>query len=303
MSGKAPVKSRKGLSLGARNTLIGLSFILPNFIGFLIFIMIPVLFSFALSFMHWDGFTEMTFAGLSNFTKIFSKEVFRSSLVHTLIFTAATVVFTTLISLSLAVALNKKLRGISFFRSAIFFPYVASIVAIGAVWQQLFQPDYGPINALLKGIGILNPPGWLTSTQWALVVVIIVNVWKNMGYFMIIYLAALQDIPYSLYEAADIDGATGWQKFRSITLPMLSSATFFVVLMLTINSFKIFDLVYVMTGGGPGTSTTMLVNYIYDQAFVSWDYGTASAASMVLFVIVCIFTVIQFRFEKKSKQN
>lgn len=256
-----------------------------------------------MSFMRWDGFTEMTFVGLSNFAKIFRKEVFRSSLVHTLIFTVATVVFTTLISLMLAVALNKKLRGTNFFRSAIFFPYVASIVAVGAVWQQLFQPEYGPINTLLKGIGIANPPGWLTSTQWALAVVIIVNVWKNMGYFMIIYLAALQDIPFSLYEASDIDGATGWQKFRYITFPMLSSATFFVVLMLTINSFKIFDLVYVMTEGGPGTSTTMLVNYIYDQAFVSWDYGTASAASMVLFIIVCILTVIQFRMEKNSASN
>ena len=293
------MKKGKELSLGTRNTLVGVSFILPNFIGFFIFILIPVMFSFFLSFMHWDGFGPITFAGFSNFRKIFTEKVFTDSLLHTLLFTIATVVFTTMISLALAVALNQKLRGIKFFRSAIFFPYVASIVAVGAVWQQLFQPDYGPINAALKWIGIMNPPGWLTSTHWALSVVIIVNIWKNMGYFMIIYLAALQDIPYSLYEAADIDGATGWKKFRYITFPMLSSSTFFVILMLTINSFKIFDLIYVMTEGGPGTSTTMLVNYIYNQAFISWDYGKASAAAMILFIIVCLLTVVQFRAEKK----
>jgi len=294
---------RNRLPLGIRNMLIGLSFILPNFIGFFIFVLIPVFFSFTLSLMQWDGFTEMKFVGLSNFARLFTKEVFRSSLAHTMIFTGATVVLTTVISLALSIALNQKLKGINVFRSAIFFPYIASIVAVGAVWQQLFQPEFGPINLFLRLIGFSNPPGWLTSTKWALAGVIIVNVWRNMGYFMIVYLAALQDIPYELYESSDIDGATGWQKFRFVTVPMLSSATFFVVLMLTINSFKIFDLIYVMTGGGPGTSTTMLVNYIYDQAFVSWNYGAASAAAIVLFVIVCILTIFQFWYEKRTTDH
>lgn len=279
--------------------LIGYSFILPNFIGFLIFILIPVLFSFVLSFTKWDGFNQMTFVGLRNFSMIFTDRVFKSSLTKTINYTIFTVFFTLIISLFLAIVLNNQIKGRDIFRSAIFFPYVASIVAVGAVWQSMFQKDFGPINMFLRAIGMSNPPGWFASTQYALTAVIIVSIWKFMGYYMIIYLAALQDIPPQLYEAATIDGANGWHQFRKITVPMLTPATFFVFIMLTINSFKVFDLVYVLTEGGPGIATTVLVKYIYDQSFVAWNYGRASAASMVLFVIVGVVTIIQFRAEKK----
>lgn len=293
------MKEKKGISLKVKNTLIGYSFILPNFIGFAIFILVPVVVSFVLSFMKWDGFNPMQFVGVDNFSRIFSDRVFKSSFKLTLIYTIFTVLFTLVASLLLALALNVKIKGRNAFRAAIFFPYVASMVAIGAVWKQLFEKNFGPINEILRALGVDNVPGWFASTDWAIWGVIIVSVWKFMGYYMIIYLAALQDIPPQLYEAATIDGANGWQRFRNITIPMLTPASFFVIIMLTINSFKAFDLIYILTEGGPGTSATVLVKYIYDQSFMYWDYGKASAASMILFVIVAIVTVIQFRAEKK----
>lgn len=291
---------RSGMSLQGRNTLIGLSFILPNFIGFFIFILIPVTFSFILSVMEWDGFTQMKFVGLQNFVDLFQDRVFRASLSHTIVFTVFTVALSMVAALSLAMLLNKKLRCVNFFRSAIFFPYVASIVAVAAVWKALFMKDGGPINQLL-GMFLSSDalPGWLASTKWALAACIIVQVWKNMGYFMIIYLAALQDIPTSLYEASSIDGASKWQQFWSITFPMLTPSHFFVLMMLIINSFKTFDLIFALTEGGPGTSTTLLSLFIYNEAFISWNYGGVSAAAVILFLIVGTITVVQFRVEKK----
>ena len=238
---KTAAATRPGLSLKARNTLVGMSFILPNFIGFFIFILIPVVFSFVLSVMEWDGFTEMKFVGLRNFIEIFDDRVFRAALWQTVVFSVFTVALSMVAALGLAILLNNKLRCVNFFRSAIFFPYVASIVAVAAVWKAMFMKDGGPVNEFLS---LFLPadalPGWLASTKWALAACIIVQVWKNMGYFMIIYLAALQDIPTSLYEASSIDGATKWQQFRYITLPMLTPSHFFVLMMLIINSFKTF---------------------------------------------------------------
>lgn len=294
--------SRRKMKLETRNMLVGLSFILPNFIGFFIFILIPVLFSFVLSFMQWNGFNEMTFVGLDNFIAIFNDKYFIQALGRTMIYTVFVVLITTFISLGLAVLLNKKIFAKGFFRSSIFFPYVASVVAVGAVWRMMFMRDFGPINELLRFFGVQNPPGWLASTTWALPAVIIVSVWRYMGYFMIVYLAALQDIPTELREASSIDGAGGIQHFWRVTMPLLAPSTFFVVLMLTINSFKSFDLIYVMTEGGPGQATTLLVNYIYNKGFMSDRYGVASAAAMVLFAIVALITVVQFRIEKRSSQ-
>ena len=290
---------KKQTSLRRKNALIGYTFILPNFLGFAIFILIPVIFTLILAVMNWDGFNEMTFAGARNFIEIFTDYRFSSAFWKTLIYVVFSVVLTLLASLGLACALNKKIRGRDAFRSAIFFPYVASMIAIGAVWKQLFEQNYGPINHFLRLIGIDNPPGWFASTDWAIWGVIIVSVWKFMGYYMLIYLAGLQDIPAQLYEASTLDGATAAQRFFKITLPMLTPSTFFVFIMLTINSFKSFDLIYALTQGGPGISTTLMANYIYNQTFVYWDYGKSAAASVVLFVIVLAVTVVQFRGEKK----
>ena len=287
------------MTLTFRQNLIGYSFILPNLIGFLIFIFIPVIFSLILSFSRWDGFNPMEFAGLQNFIDIFHDEVFVGAIWKTAYFSFFTVILSMAASLGLALLLNQKIKARGFFRCALFFPYVASIVAVSVVFNAMLQPDYGPVNEFLKFIGVSNPPGWLASTTWVIPGLIIVNVWRNMGYFMIIYLAGLQNIDQSLYEAAEIDGAKGWALFSRITWPLLSPSTFFVVMMLVINSFKVFDLVYLMTQGGPGNASTMLSQYIYNKAFISWDYGKASAAAMILFIIVGLLTAFQFQAEKK----
>jgi ABC-type sugar transport system permease subunit len=290
---------QRGIPLALRNTLVGISFIIPNFAGFFIFVLIPVGFSLILSVMDWDGFNAMKFNGINNFRAIFRDSVFRQSMSRTFVYTIACVVFTMFASLGLAVLLNKKLTAKNFFRSAIFFPYVASVVSIAVVWRLLFMRDTGPVNLFLHFIGITNPPGWFVTTRWALPGVIIVTIWKSMGYYMIVYLAALQGIPKELHEAASMDGASGIQYFWCITLPLLAPATFFVVLMLTINSFKSFDLIFALTEGGPGNATMLLSHYIYNKAFISFNYGHTSAAALVLFAIIGFITLIQFRMEKR----
>ncbi|MTK10066.1 MAG: sugar ABC transporter permease [Hungatella sp.] len=287
-----------------RSNLVGYSFILPNLIGYAIFVFIPVIFSFILSVMKWDGSkAPMEFVGLKNFAQIFGDRIFVQSFLHTIQYALLTVVPTLVLSLLLAVLLNHKLKGIAIFRTALYFPYIASIVAVGAVWNMLFQPDFGPINEFLKFIGISKPPRWVVDVKWAMVAISVVSVWKYMGYYMIVYLAALQGISGSLYEAAGMDGANGVQKLRYITIPMLTPTTFFVLIMLTIQCFKVFDLVYVMTGGGPGNATKTLVNYIYEKAFTSWEFGPASAGAIVLFAVVLVITLIQFAGEKKWSKD
>ena len=287
-----------------RSNLVGYSFILPNLIGYAIFVFIPVIFSFILSVMKWDGSkAPMEFVGLKNFAQIFGDRIFVQSFLHTIQYALLTVFPTLVLSLLLAVLLNHKLKGIAIFRTALYFPYIASIVAVGAVWNMLFQPDFGPINEFLKFMGISKPPRWVVDVKWAMVAISVVSVWKYMGYYMIVYLAALQGISGSLYEAAGMDGANGIQKLRYITIPMLTPTTFFVLIMLTIQCFKVFDLVYVMTGGGPGNATKTLVNYIYEKAFTSWEFGPASAGAIVLFAVVLVITLIQFAGEKKWSKD
>lgn len=282
-----------------KDNLIAYSFILPNFIGFAVFTLIPVLFSFALSFMNWDGANAITFAGFDNFARLFNDETFKIATWNTIYYAIGTVPLTMVCSLGLAVILNKNIFGRNIFRTIFFFPYVASLVAVAVVWNMIFNPAMGPVNQFLMSIGMENPPRWTASTVWAMPTVIFVSVWKNMGYYMVIYLAALQGISKDLYEAASIDGATSWQQFKSITLPMLTPTTFFVSIMLTISCFKVFDLIFMMTQGGPGRSTTVLVSHIYNIAFKEFSYGYSSAVSMVLFAIVLVITIVQFRMEKK----
>lgn len=283
-----------------KTNLIGYSFIIPNFIGYFIFIFIPVCFSFILSVMKWDGSdVPMQFVGLQNFAKLFKDSTFIISVQNTFWYAIFTVPLTMVAALLIAVLLNSKIKGMVVYRTVFFFPYVASLVAVGAVWNMLFQPEFGPINEFLKWIGITNPPRWTASTDWAMWVIIIVSVWRYMGYYMVVYLAALQGISGDLYEAAGIDGATGFKKLWYITIPMLTPTTFFVVIMQTIQCFKVFDLIYVMTGGGPGRSTNVLVNHIYNAAFVDFKFGYASASALVLFAIVLVVTLIQLRGEKK----
>jgi multiple sugar transport system permease protein len=293
------VKIKKVKSKQLKNTLIAYSFLLPNFVGFCIFTFIPILFSLILSFVKWDSANPMVFVGISNFKRLFTDETFKISLFNTIYYAVFTVPLTMVTSLGLAVALNQKLKGTNFFRTLFFFPHVASLVAVAVVWNMLFQPSMGPVNQVLSRLGIENLPGWTSSIEWAMPAVIIVSVWKSMGYYMILYLSGLQGIPRELYEAAEVDGASKFQKFKSITLPMLTPTTFFISIMLTISCFKVFDLISVMTNGGPGRATNVLVYHIYNTAFINYEFGYASAIAMILFAIVLIITIIQFRSEKK----
>ena len=283
--------------LKRKNTLIAWSFIAPNFIGFLIFTLVPVVFSLILAFMKWDSFSTPEFVGMQNFTRMLSDDTFWISLKNTFLYTIGVVPLTLICSLGLAILLNQKIRGVKFFRTAFFFPYVTSLVAIAVVWSMLFHPTMGPINQFLRVV-IENPPGWLSSSDWALTAIIIVSVWRGMGYYMILYLAGLQGISKELYEAAAMDGANKWKQFIHITVPALRPTTFFVTIMLVINCFKIFDLVQVMTDGGPGRATNVLVYQVYSEAFVKFNFGYASAIAMVLFVIVLVITVIQFKWNQ-----
>jgi multiple sugar transport system permease protein len=282
-----------------KQNLIAYSFILPNLLGFAIFTLVPMALSLVLAFMNWDGANEISWAGLDNFTGMLEDSTFRIAIGNTLYYVFLTVPLTMAAALALAMLLNQPLRGRNFFRTTFFFPYVASLVAVAVVWNMLFNPAAGPVNQLLMSLGVQNPPRWTASVDWAMPTVIMASVWKGMGYYMLIYLAGLQGIPVSLYEAAAVDGATAWQKFRYITLPMLTPATFFVSIMCTIAAFKVFDLILVMTDGGPGRATNVLVVHIYNTAFREFRFGYSSAIALVLFAIILIITVVQFRMEKR----
>lgn len=290
---------KQKMKKSTKNNLIAYSFIAPNFIGYLIFTLIPVVCTFFLSLCEWNAGNIFAFIGFENYQRMVKNSTFRISLFNTLYYAVGTVPITMVCSLALAWLLNSKIKGMTIFRSAIFFPHVAAVVAIAAVWNMLFNPDMGPVNMMLSSLGVKNPPRWAASTDWSMPVVILASIWRNVGYYMIIYLAGLQGIPSELYEAAKMDGASGWQRFRKITLPMLTPITFFVSIMLTISCFKVFDLIYTMTEGGPGRSTNVLVMHIYDSTFTEYKFGYASAVATVLFFIVLIVTLIQFRAERK----
>ncbi|NLF79213.1 MAG: sugar ABC transporter permease [Chloroflexi bacterium] len=290
-----PSKRRREIS----KNLVAYSFILPNLLGFAIFTLIPVLSSFVLALMSWDGANEVSWVGLANFRDLLDDSTFKIALKNTLWYVAGTVPLTMLCSLGLAVLLNQPLRGRNIFRTVYFFPYVASLVAVAVVWNMLFFPSAGPVNELLRTLGVDNPPRWSASVDWAMPTVIMASIWRNVGYYMIIYLAALQGIPAILYEAAEIDGANAWQRFRHITVPMLTPATFFISIMLTITSFKVFDLILVMTNGGPGRATNVLVIHTYNTAFRQFKFGYSSAIAMVLFALVMGITIVQFYMEKR----
>ena len=287
-----------------KETIIAYTFIAPNLIGFSFFVLVPMVFTLVLGFMQWNlADNTFTFVGLSNFTRMSGEHLFAPAIRNTLFFTFISVPLTLACSLGLALLLNQKIRGASFFRSIMFFPHVASLIAMAAVWNQIFHPTWGPVNQFLNLIGIANPPQW-TVAPFILPNIILFTAWRNMGYFMIIYLAGLQAIPAELYEAAVVDGANAWRKFIHITLPQLRFVSFLVMVMLTITSFRVFDQVIMITNSeSPGTSATMLVVHIFQSAFVNWDLGYASATSIVLLGLVMAVTIPQFIVQNRLSRD
>ena len=278
-------------------TLWGFFFLAPQLLGLIAFSLIPLGFAFVLSFMNWDGFGEKTFVGLGNFIGQFQSPVFWKSLKNTGIYTALYIPVGVTLSLLLAFALNK-VKGKELYRIFFFMPVVTSSVSVGVIWMWILNGDFGILNQALAVIGI-DGPQWLTNTDLVMVSIVILSIWWQVGFNMIIFLAGLQGISKSYYEAAEIDGATGFQKFFHITIPMLSPTTFFVSIMAIITSFQVFDQAFVMTMGGPAKSSYTIVYHIYESAFANFRMGESSAAAIILFVIIMIFTLIQFRVSKR----
>lgn len=296
---QAPARRRaRTRSYHENGGLIAFFFLLPNIVGFLAFTALPVVAALVMSFFDWDLLLGANFNGLENYRRLLSDDVFHAALFNTFYFVAVSVPLAVGMGLLAAVFTNQTLRGITIFRSIYLLPYVTITVAISLVWRWLYLPDIGLINRVLALIGIQGP-SWLTDVTWAMPALIILSVWKSFGYNMVLFLAGLQGIPSHLYEAATIDGASAWDKFRYITVPMLSPVTFFVVIISIIGSFQVFDQALIMTGGGPGVATTTLVLHIYQVGFQSFHMGYAAAISWVLFALVFIFTVIQFWFQRR----
>ncbi len=292
-------KQKNRMKYRLSEAVTGYLFILPSFLGFAVFLMIPIFFGAYISFTNYDGFQLMDFIGLKNYIDMFQDTYFTISLKNNLLYTLVTVPATLIVALLLSVAVNAGIKGSALFKTFFFFPYITSMVAVGIIWTLLYNPNAGPINSFLRTIGISTPPTWLLSTTAALPAVMIVYIWKMSGYYMIIFLAGLQSIPRHLYEAAEIDGAGKIKKFFKVTLPLLSPTTFMVMILIIINSFQVFDLIQVMTDGGPGRATNVLVYRIYQEGFKYSHFGYASAEAYFLFAMILVVTLIQFWGQKK----
>ncbi|MFC4321558.1 carbohydrate ABC transporter permease [Litchfieldia salsa] len=292
---------KKTSSLQRSENLAGFLFVAPMLIGVSILVLIPIFATFILSFADWkfiQNIDQLKWIGFENFKGLFGDKVFTKSLLNNGIF-LFTVPICMAISLVLAVVIDKSVYMKSYFKVAFFMPYISSVVAIAVVWQVLFHPSAGPINQTLMSLGIENPPLWIADPNFALISVMLIQVWISVGFNLIIYIAGLQSIPRELYEAAEMDGANSWQRFRKITFPMVSPTSFFLLITGIIATFKVFDLIAVLTKGGPLHSTSVLVWHLYDTAFVNLDIGYSSAMAVILFLIVFLITIFQWIGQKK----
>ena len=277
-----------------KNSVWGVYFVLPALIGTIIFIIIPIFCSFALSFTDWDLLNEIKFVGLENYKTVLTAPVFRQILVNTLVYAISVTAFAVIIPLIIADMINSKIRGGEWFKTIYFIPFITPAVVIAIVWSWIFDPNIGVINLLFK-----THLEWLFDTKLAMPVLIFVSVWKLIGYNVVLFLTGFATIPANIYEAAKIDGAS-WNKcFWNITLPLLKPTTYFVSLVTAISSFQVFDLIYVMTAGGPKDSTNVIVYSIYKYAFEYFDIGKACALAYILFVVIFILAMIQ-RLVKKT---
>jgi len=281
--------------LANEQSIAGWLFILPALVGTFVFIIIPVVCSFGLSFAKWDLLNPIQFVGFDNYKEIFTEPLFYKILWNTVVFAISTSIFGVIIPLILACILNSKIRGSEFYKTAYFLPFITPMIVIGVVWEWIFDPNIG----LLKYFHI----NWLYDTHYAMTALIIVSVWKLIGYNMVIFLSALSGISQSMFEASKIDGANAYQTFKNVTVPLLSPSIFFVVIITAISSFQVFDLIYLMTQGGPLDSTNVLVYAIYKNAFEYFNAGKASAIAYVLFVIILVLTLVQWNLRKKLVYN
>lgn len=287
-----------------REAIQGYTYILPSFILILTFCVVPIFMSAYFSLTDYNVMTAPEFIGLENYKKMFSDSYVKAATKNTMLYVLMTVPLQTIISLMFAAFLANKMsnmRAGQFLRSVMFIPVIASAVTAGTIWRIIFDADGGLLNNVLGIFGI-EPINWLGSTSTALISICIVAVWKNVGYFLVIYYAGIMGISRSLYESAKVDGATQIQQFTKITIPMLKPITYLVVTLGIIWSFQVFDLSYLMTGGGPGKSTVTLVMGIYNSAFKQYRMGYACAQAIFLLLIIVVINVIEDRFFKEKKE-
>jgi multiple sugar transport system permease protein len=273
-------------------------FLLPSFVPLLAFTLGPMLASAGISLLHWDLLRPPRFLGLDNYATVLGDPDFRAAVLHTVVFIVGYLPLVYVGGLGLALLLNQRLHGSSFFRSIYFLPVITSWVVVALVWRWLLNPASGIVNAALSLVGVAGP-GWWTDPGWAMPSIILASAWKDLGFVMVILLAGLQAIPADYYEAAEVDGAGPWQRFRHITLPLLSSSTFFVLVISLINSFQVFDQVWVMTDGGPAGASSVVVEQIVRHAFAYNQMGYAAAMSWLLFAAILVVTLVQFRLQRR----
>ncbi len=296
-----PIATKRRASAAERREWLLFALLVgPNLVLFALFTYWPLVYNGYLSFVRWDMLAPIKiWVGLDNYQYLFTSAGFGRIALNTLVFTFGSVGITCTLGLAIALLLNQPLRARNAVRSIVFSPVMLSGAAIGIVWIYIFDPRYGLLDVFIRAVG-LRSPNWLLDTSWAMTAVIIVYVWKNIGYAVVIYLAGLQAIPRELYEAAFVDGAGAWARFRHITVPGLSPVMFFLILTTILAGFQAFDIIKVMTSGGPVDATTTLVYYLYQEGFVGFNAGRAGVASVVLFVAMFIFTLIQMRYTEQS---
>lgn len=280
--------------LANQQNFAGVLFILPALLGTIVFIIIPIICSFGLSFAKWDLLNPIQYVGLENYKVVLTEPVFVKIIINTFVYAIATSIFGVIIPLILACIINTEIKGADFFKTAYFLPFVTPMIVIGIIWEWIFDPNIGCLNHFLH-LHI----NWLYDTNFAMPALIIVSVWKLIGYNMILFLTGLSTINQELLEASKIDGANAYNTFKNITIPLLSPTIFFVTIITAITSFQVFDLIYVMTQGGPLDSTNVLVYAIYKNAFEYFNVGKASALAYVLFAIIFILTLIQWKLKSK----
>jgi len=282
-----------------RDGLTFIAFVAPNFLLLAVFTFWPVLYSFYLSFFKWNMIAKRkTFLALGNYQAMIADPVFWLVVRNTFVLAGGTVIVTLAVALGLAVVLNRRIPGRSFYRAVIFSPTFTTSVAVAMVWGWIFEPNYGLLRVFLKWVGLASP-NWFTDVHWALPAIMIVAIWSGLGYAMVIFLAGLQGIPVELYDAARVDGASGWQTFWKLTFPLLSPTTFFLVVTSVIGALKAFDVPAIMTDGGPMNSSNVYVLYLYQNAFKWFKTGYASALALVLFVVILLITAGQMRLSKR----
>jgi multiple sugar transport system permease protein len=279
-----------------REELTGYLFILPSALLIAAFLAFPVLYSLWLSLVNWDGMSpHIRFVGLGNYDLLIHSSEFWNSLTVTGYYTLAAVPLRMAVALAFAIFLNQKIRGLGIYRTLYFTPVVTSGIAVSIIWVWIYDPTWGIANWVLSLVGI-PPLQWLSSPDQAMPALILMSIWKNMGFDMVIYLAGLQGIPETYYEASRVDGAGPWSMFRHITWPLLAPTTFFILVTGIIGASQVFDQVFVMTNGGPLRSTEVLVFILYQHAFKFFEMGYASAIAWAIFSIILVFTILQWKF-------